>query len=53
MPPRREAEIEALTRPAGEEGPVVVAINPSFTMGPEDFDGKVPANFAAPTMKSI
>lgn len=38
---RHEAEREALARPAG--GPVIVAVCPSFTMGPEDYVG-APAN---------
>ena len=45
---RRQAEQEALSRPQGE-GPVVVAISPSFTMGPEDFVG-APANKLAMKM---
>lgn len=40
---RREAELEALARPEGEGLPVVVAVNPSFTMGPDDYAG-APAN---------
>ena len=34
---RREAELEALKRPDGENRPVIVVINPSFTMGPDDY----------------
>jgi dihydroflavonol-4-reductase len=40
---RREAETEALARPEGDAVPIVMAVNPSFTMGPEDFIG-APAN---------
>lgn len=40
---RREAELEALARPHGDQLPVVVVVNPAFTMGPEDFVG-APAN---------
>lgn len=47
---RREAEQEALARPAGE-GPLIVAVSPSFTMGPEDFVG-APANGLAMKMAS-
>ncbi len=39
---RRQAEQEALARPQNE-APVVCAVNPSFTMGPEDYVG-APAN---------
>jgi len=39
---RREAEQEALARPAGE-APDIVVINPSFTLGPDDYVG-APAN---------
>lgn len=39
---RHEAEQEALQRPR-QAGPLVVAVNPAFTMGPEDFVG-APAN---------
>lgn len=38
---RREAEQEALARATGEFG--VMAVNPSFTMGPDDYAG-APAN---------
>ena len=34
---RREAEIEALKRTNGNNFPTVVVINPSFTMGPDDY----------------
>lgn len=34
---RREAEIEALKRPNGDNLPIIVVINPSFTMGPDDY----------------
>lgn len=40
---RRQAEQESLAAEAGDNRPVVVAINPSFTMGPEDYIG-APAN---------
>jgi dihydroflavonol-4-reductase len=40
---RREAELEALKRPEGKNLPVIVVINPSFTMGPDDYV-KAPAN---------
>lgn len=40
---RRQAEQEALARPNGAGLPTVVAVNPSFTMGPDDFVG-APAN---------
>jgi len=40
---RREAELEALKRPGGTNLPVVVVVNPAFTMGPDDFV-KAPAN---------
>jgi dihydroflavonol-4-reductase len=40
---RREAELEALKRPGGKNLPVVVVVNPAFTMGPDDFV-KAPAN---------
>jgi dihydroflavonol-4-reductase len=46
---RREAEQEALARPHGAGLPTVVAVNPSFTMGPEDFQG-APANGLAQKM---
>ena len=39
---RREAEGEALARPS-RAGPIVVVVNPSFTLGPDDFVG-APAN---------
>jgi dihydroflavonol-4-reductase len=39
---RREAEQEALARPA-DETPEIVVINPSFTLGPDDYVG-APAN---------
>ncbi len=40
---RREAELEALKRPGGKNLPVIVVVNPAFTMGPDDFV-KAPAN---------
>lgn len=40
---RRKAEQESLAIDASADHPVVVAINPSFTMGPEDYVG-APAN---------
>ncbi len=40
---RRKAEQESLAAEATADHPVVVAINPSFTMGPEDYIG-APAN---------
>ncbi|MDJ0568459.1 MAG: NAD-dependent epimerase/dehydratase family protein [Pleurocapsa sp. MO_192.B19] len=40
---RRQAEQESLAAEASADHPVVVAINPSFTMGPEDYIG-APAN---------
>ncbi|MGB5834057.1 MAG: NAD-dependent epimerase/dehydratase family protein [Thiohalocapsa sp.] len=40
---RREAELAALAHFSAGEGPEVIAINPSFTLGPEDFLG-APAN---------
>jgi dihydroflavonol-4-reductase len=40
---RRQAEQEALARPSGAEHPVVVAVNPTFTAGPDDFS-RAPAN---------
>jgi dihydroflavonol-4-reductase len=40
---RREAEIEALKRPKGDNFPTIVVINPSFTMGPDDYVN-APAN---------
>ncbi len=40
---RREAEREALARPSGPGLPTIVAVNPSFTMGPDDYVG-APAN---------
>src|SRR5262245_40681033 len=46
---RRQAEQEALVRPSGPGLPTVVAVNPSFTMGPEDFQG-APANGLAKAM---
>lgn len=46
---RREAEIEALSRPGGDGRPRIVAVNPSFTMGPADFVG-APANKLAKAM---
>jgi dihydroflavonol-4-reductase len=36
---RRQAEQEALARPNGAGLPTIVAVNPSFTMGPDDFVG--------------
>jgi dihydroflavonol-4-reductase len=36
---RRQAELETLARPGGAGLPIVVAVNPSLTMGPEDFEG--------------
>jgi dihydroflavonol-4-reductase len=46
---RREAEQEALARPQQVGLPTIVAVNPSFTMGPEDFQG-APANKLAQSM---
>ncbi|MCI0461862.1 MAG: NAD-dependent epimerase/dehydratase family protein [Gemmataceae bacterium] len=46
---RRQAEQEALARPSGRGLPTIVAVNPSFTMGPEDFVG-APANGLAKGM---
>lgn len=46
---RRDAEQEALARPGGPGRPTVVAVNPSFTMGPEDYQG-APANKLAAAM---
>lgn len=40
---RRQAEMEALTRAESNEAPVIIVVNPAFTMGPEDFIG-APAN---------
>jgi dihydroflavonol-4-reductase len=40
---RREAELEALSRPGGPGMPVIVTINPTFTLGPHDYQG-APAN---------
>ncbi|WP_299485941.1 NAD-dependent epimerase/dehydratase family protein [Acaryochloris sp. IP29b_bin.137] len=40
---RRTAELEALTAEEGPDRPIVVAVNPSLVMGPEDFIG-APAN---------
>ncbi len=40
---RRQAEMEALARAEQTQSPSIVVINPSFTMGPEDFIG-APAN---------
>ncbi len=40
---RREAELEALSRPSGPDLPVIVTINPTFTLGPHDYQG-APAN---------
>lgn len=40
---RRQAEQESLARPSGAGLPTIVAVNPSFTMGPADFVG-APAN---------
>jgi dihydroflavonol-4-reductase len=40
---RREAEQEALARPAGPGLPVIVTVNPTFTLGPYDYSG-APAN---------
>jgi dihydroflavonol-4-reductase len=40
---RRQAEREALARPGGPGLPTILAVNPSFTMGPDDFVG-APAN---------
>lgn len=40
---RREAEREALARPSGPGLPVIVTINPTFTLGPHDYQG-APAN---------
>jgi dihydroflavonol-4-reductase len=40
---RREAELEALSRPSGAGLPVIVTINPTFTLGPHDYQG-APAN---------
>lgn len=40
---RRKAEQEALAAEAGPDRPVVVVVNPSFTMGPDDYIG-APAN---------
>ena len=40
---RRKAEQECLATESSADHPVVVAINPSFTMGPEDYIG-APAN---------
>jgi dihydroflavonol-4-reductase len=45
---RREAELEALARPGGG-GTVICAVNPTFTLGPEDFQG-APANALAQRM---
>jgi dihydroflavonol-4-reductase len=36
---RRQAEQEALARPHRDGLPAVMAVNPSFTMGPDDFVG--------------
>ena len=43
---RRKAEQESLATEASNDHPVVVAINPSFTMGPEDYIN-APANLLA------
>jgi dihydroflavonol-4-reductase len=40
---RREAEQEALSRPGGPGLPVIVTVNPTFTLGPYDYSG-APAN---------
>jgi dihydroflavonol-4-reductase len=40
---RRAAEQEALARPSGPGLPVIVTINPTFTLGPHDYQG-APAN---------
>ncbi|MEN8259789.1 MAG: NAD-dependent epimerase/dehydratase family protein [Pseudomonadota bacterium] len=49
---RRQAEQEALARPSGEELPVVSVVNPSFTLGPEDFVG-APANLLLDKMSNF
>jgi dihydroflavonol-4-reductase len=46
---RREAELESLARPGGGGRPVICAVNPTFTLGPEDFQG-APANALAKRM---
>ena len=40
---RRQAELESLAVEARDDNPEIVAIDPSFTMGPEDYIG-APAN---------
>lgn len=40
---RRQAELESLATEARDDNPEIVAIEPSFTMGPEDYIG-APAN---------
>ncbi len=49
---RRKAEQESLAIEASGEPPVIVAINPSFTMGPEDYIN-APANQLAKLMSQV
>lgn len=46
---RRTAEQQAMARPGGENLPTISIVNPSFTLGPDDYSG-APANLLVQRM---